>query len=105
MQYAAYKDAGGKVIGDPKDLRFTEMLKDRFGWDGPPDGKRGPYDYLPLVIQADPNGPPELFDVPLECAPPVYIHHPRYPALSSLNMRWYPIPAVCALDMTVGGII
>ena len=24
--------------------------------------------------------------------------------LSSLNMRWYPIPAVCALDMTLGGI-
>ena len=59
---------------------------------------------LPLVIQADPDGPPELFEVPLECAPPVHIHHPRFPELSSLGMRWYPIPAVCALDMTVGGL-
>jgi nitric-oxide synthase len=59
---------------------------------------------LPLVVQADPNKPPEMFDVPIEVAPPVYIHHPQYPELSSLNMQWYPIPAVCALDMTLGGI-
>ncbi|KAL9178842.1 hypothetical protein ACHAXT_003973 [Thalassiosira profunda] len=104
LQFASYSDEEGKVIGDPKNLRFTEMLKQRFGWEGPPDGKHGAYDYLPLVIQADPDGPPELFEVPLECAPPVHIHHPRYPELSSLGMRWYPIPAVCALDMTVGGL-
>ncbi|KAL7542688.1 hypothetical protein ACHAXR_011997 [Thalassiosira sp. AJA248-18] len=105
LQYAAYMDEQGEVTGDPKNLRFTEMLKERFGWDGPPDGKKGPHDYLPLVIQADPEGPPELFEVPLEMCPPVHIHHPRYPELTSLNMRWYPIPAVCALDMTVGGIM
>ena len=55
------------------------MLKERFGWDGPPDGKKSGYDYLPLVVQADPDGEPELFEVPLECAPPVHVHHPRYP--------------------------
>jgi len=103
LSYAAYNE-GGKVIGDPSNLRFTEMLKERFGWDGPPDGKKGPYDYLPLVVQADPKGPPELFEVP-SCAPPVHIHHPRYPELSSLDMQWYPIPAVTALDLTLGGIV
>ena len=45
-----------------------------------------------------------MFEVPLEVAPPVQIHHPRYPELSSLKLQWYPIPAVCALDMTLGGI-
>lgn len=45
LQYAAYGD-GDAVIGDPKNLRFTEMLKERFGWDGPPDGKKGNYDYV-----------------------------------------------------------
>ncbi|KAL7536363.1 hypothetical protein ACHAXR_010088 [Thalassiosira sp. AJA248-18] len=79
LQYAAYCDEEGEVTGDPKNLRFTEMLKERFCWDGPPDGKKGPHDYLPLVIQADPNGTPELFEVPLEMCPPVHIHHPRYP--------------------------
>ena len=60
------------------------MLKERFDWDGPPDGKKGAHDYLPLVIQADPNGTPELFEVPLECAGPVHVHHPRYPGELSL---------------------
>eukprot|EP00985_Skeletonema_marinoi_P008562 scaffold3909_cov138-Skeletonema_marinoi.AAC.7 len=81
------------------------MLEERFGWKGPPDGKQGPYDYLPLVIQSSPNDAPQLFDVPLECAPEVHIHHPEHPELSELNMRWYPIPAVCALDLTIGGIV
>ena len=56
-------------------------------------------------MQFDPNEPPELFEVPLECAPPVHIHHPQHPALASLGMRWYPIPAVCALNMEIGGIV
>eukprot|EP00984_Skeletonema_dohrnii_P034576 scaffold33595_cov95-Skeletonema_dohrnii-CCMP3373.AAC.1 len=104
LSYAAYNQDGG-IIGDPKNLRFTQMLEERFGWKGPPDGKQGPYDYLPLVIQSSPNDAPQLFDVPLECAPEVHIHHPEHPELSELNMRWYPIPAVCALDMTIGGIV
>ncbi len=81
------------------------MLEERFGWTGPPDGIQGAHDYLPLVVQASPKDSPQLFEVPLECAPEVFIHHPEYPELSELNMRWYPIPAVCALDLTVGGVI
>jgi nitric oxide synthase oxygenase domain/subunit len=54
------------------------MLKERFGWDGPPDGVKGAHDYLPLVIQAQ-GAEPELFEMPPECARPVQIHHPRYP--------------------------
>ncbi|KAL7439883.1 hypothetical protein ACHAXM_006921 [Skeletonema potamos] len=104
LQYAAYNQ-DGHVVGDPKNLRFTQMLEERFGWTGPPDGIRGAYDYLPLVIQSNPNDNPQLFEVPLECAPAVHIHHPEHPELSELGMQWYPIPAVCALDMTVGGIL
>ena len=59
-------------------LRFTEMLKERFGWDGPSDGIKGAHDYLPLIIQAR-GQKPELFELPRECARPVQIHHPRYP--------------------------
>ncbi len=129
LSYAAYNQ-DGNIIGDPKNvscsrscnsplstaififsrrlflqLRFTQMLEERFGWTGPPDGIQGSHDYLPLVIQSSPNDKPELFEVPLECAPEVWIHHPEYPELADLNMRWYPIPAVCALDMTIGGIV
>ena len=81
------------------------MLDERFGWKGPRDGKHGNYDYLPLVMQSSPTDDPQLFEVPLECAPAVHIHHPEHPELSELGLRWYPIPAVCALDLTVGGIM
>eukprot|EP00581_Thalassiosira_minuscula_P018097 CAMPEP_0183714154 /NCGR_PEP_ID=MMETSP0737-20130205/8790_1 /TAXON_ID=385413 /ORGANISM="Thalassiosira miniscula, Strain CCMP1093" /LENGTH=1265 /DNA_ID=CAMNT_0025943059 /DNA_START=110 /DNA_END=3907 /DNA_ORIENTATION=+ len=104
LSYAAYSNKGD-VTGDPKNLRFTQMLEERFGWSGPPDEKKGTHDYLPLVIQADPQGPPEMFELPLNCAPPVHIFHPKYPELSELNMKWYPTPAVCALDLTLGGIL
>lgn len=43
------------------------------------------------MIQADPEGEPELFDLPLACAPPVHIYHPKYPELTDLGMRWYPV--------------
>jgi len=46
-----------------------------------------------------------MFELPLNCAPPVHIFHPKYPELSELNMKWYPTPAVCALDLTLGGIL
>lgn len=81
------------------------MLEEQFGWTGPPDLKKSAYDYLPLVVQSEPNVAPELFAVPLECAVPVHIHHPEHPELSQLDMQWYPVPAVCALDMTIGGIL
>ena len=103
LQYAAYRTEGG-VMGDPANLLFTEMLSSRFGWLGPKDGIRSEHDYLPLIIQSSPAADPELFEIPLGCAPPVHIHHPRYPELSELDMKWYPSPAVCALDLSLGGI-
>lgn len=75
LQYASYNNKGD-VVGDPKNvsvyyymlsyfvipylylvfltihtfefiqLRFTEMLTERFGWTGPPDGKQGSHDYV-----------------------------------------------------------
>ena len=103
LQYAAYQTEDG-VMGDPANLLFTEMLSSRFGWLGPKDGIRSEHDYLPLVIQSSPEVDPELFEIPLGCAPPVHIHHPKHPELSELEMQWYPSPAVCALDLSLGGI-
>lgn len=82
------------------------MLHERFGWAGPNSGaNKGAYDYLPLIMQVDPNEPPELLEVPVSRAPPVFIRHYQHPELASLNMQWYPIPAVCALDMSIGGLV
>ena len=77
------------------------MLQSRFEWTGPVGKDRSKFDYLPLVLQADPKAPPELFELPPSCTPPVHIHHPKFPFLDSLDLQWYPIPAVCALDLSV----
>lgn len=49
---------------------------------------QSPFDYIPLVIQADPEHKPELFEIPLEIARPVCLNHPRYPALASMGLQW-----------------
>ena len=43
------------------------------------------------MVQADPEGDPELFELPLGCAPPVQIYHPKYPELTDFGMQWYPV--------------
>ena len=102
LSYACYRVEGSDdLLGDPRTLAFTEMLEARFGWTGPKGKARSAFDYLPLIFQADPTTAPELFELPPTCAPPVHIHHPEYPFLTELNIQWYPIPAVCALDLTV----
>ena len=59
------------------------------------------YDYLPLIIQADHQGNPELFELPLNCAPPVHIFHPKYPELSQLSMQWYVYICFTGLRMYI----
>lgn len=121
LRYAAYHDGesategvskktsaltGAAVLGDPANLAFTDMLTARFGWKGPSGTQeRSAWDYLPLVCQADPNAAPELFELQNSLAPPVMIWHPDYPFLAQLKLRWYPVPAVCALEATIGGLL
>ena len=62
--FAAYRlDDTQAVAGDPAHLLFTDMLRQRFGWEGP-SGRKGNFDHLPLVLQIDPDQAPELFDIP-----------------------------------------
>jgi len=91
----------GPTIGDPALLPFTEMLRECFGYERE---KKGHFDHLPLVCQVDPHQPPEVFEIPPTFLKDVDIWHPDYPFLAELGLKWYPVPAVNALDLTVGGI-
>lgn len=101
LRYAARRRSDGSVVGDPATLAFTEMLQARFGWRGP----RGPWDYLPLVVQMDPTEAPEIFEVPSTVAAPVHVRHPDFDWFGDLGLRWYPVPAVNALEARVGGLV
>ena len=45
-----------------------------------------------------------MFELPKEAARVVHISHPRVAGFATLGLQWYAIPAVAALDLSVGGL-
>lgn len=66
VRFAGHALPGGRVLGDPAEVGFTTMLRERFGW-RPSQLSR--FNVLPLVLQCDPEKPPELFELPDEARP------------------------------------
>ncbi|XP_066533388.1 nitric oxide synthase, inducible-like [Hoplias malabaricus] len=98
VRYAGYQMEDGSVIGDPANVEFTELCV-QLGW----TPKYGPFDVLPLVLQA--NGEdPELFEIPPELVLEVQMEHPHYDWFKDLNLRWYALPAVANMLLEIGGL-
>lgn len=96
-RYAAYR-VGGAVVGDPRNLGFTDLVR-WLGW----AGGRGRFDVLPLVVQAS-GEPPRLYDLPADAVHEVPITHPRYAWFAELGLRWYAVPAISNMCLEIGGI-
>jgi len=99
IQYAAYQEPDGSVIGDPKNLDLTERIME-LGW---PGGERTHFDILPLVIQI-PGEAPQWFEIPKGDILEVPIVHPRYTWFEDLDLKWYALPAVSNMALDMGGI-
>lgn len=97
IRYAGYETEKG-IIGDPDSIELTRICEE-LGW----QGKRTPFDVLPLVIQMEHNEP-TLFEIPKEHILEVAIRHPHYEELSHLNLKWYGVPMVSNMKLSVGGI-
>ncbi|MFD1935560.1 MULTISPECIES: nitric oxide synthase oxygenase [Nonomuraea] len=98
VRYAGYRSPDGSVIGDPAHLELTDKVL-AMGWQPP----GGPYDLLPLVIEAS-NQKPELFEVPRGIVLEVPLTHPEYPWFADLGLRWYAVPAIANMRLRVGGL-
>ncbi|XP_043950192.1 nitric oxide synthase isoform X2 [Drosophila biarmipes] len=96
--YAGYKQADGKVIGDPINVEFTEVCT-KLGW----KSKGSEWDILPLVVSANGHDP-DYFDYPPELILEVPLTHPKFEWFSELGLRWYALPAVSSMLFDVGGI-
>jgi nitric-oxide synthase len=96
-RYAGYQ-AGDEVIGDPRNLGFTNLVR-RLGW----AGRGGRFDLLPLVVQA-PGQPPRMYQLPASCVPEVPLSHPRYLWFAELGLRWFAVPAISNMCLEIGGI-
>jgi nitric-oxide synthase len=102
LRFAAYREADGTILGDPANLKFTDMLIKKLKW--VPPVPRTAWDLLPVVCQFDQDSPPTWFELPSNCAPTVKIRHPTHPAFDRLGLQWYPVPAVSNIQFEIGGL-
>jgi len=100
VQYAGYLEADGSVLGDPASIEATRTAI-ALGWTPPRERSR--FDVLPLQI-CDARGRRHLFEYPEGTVQEVAITHPTAPAIAELGLRWYTVPAVSSMVMTIGGI-
>ena len=98
-RYAAWPSRDG-VLGDPANLALTSLATD-LGWPGPT--RRGPFDLLPwIAATADgvlhllPTDPAHILEVP--------IHHPDYPWIADLELRWPAVPVISNMALHFGGL-
>ncbi|XP_013101350.2 nitric oxide synthase [Stomoxys calcitrans] len=98
ISYAGYKQADGKIIGDPLNAEFTEACI-KLGW----KGKGSEWDILPLVVSANGHDP-DYFDYPPELILEVPLSHPKFEWFGEMGLRWYALPAVSGMLFDVGGI-
>jgi nitric-oxide synthase, bacterial len=94
IRYAGYADG----TGDPQYLGFTDAVTE-LGW----KGKGGPFDILPLVLQA-PGQEPRLFELPEDAVLEVPLTHPEYAWFAELGLRWHAVPAISNMRLTIGGV-
>lgn len=98
IRYAGYRQADGRVVGDPAQTKLTELCQ-HFGW----QGQGTQFDVLPLIIQM-PGQKPQWFELPKEVIMEVPIEHPDYDWFAELNLKWNALPAVSDWRLEIGGI-
>lgn len=99
IQYAGYANKSG-TIGDPLNVEATRMVQ-ALGWQ--PPTAIGPFDVLPLILR-DANGRRLIYQVPSAAVAEVPIVHPSIAAVGTLGLRWYTVPCVCDMILSIGGI-
>jgi hypothetical protein len=106
VRFAGHRLPGGGVLGDPAEVEFTTMLRERFGW---VPKRLSRFNVLPLVLQCNPDEPPELFTLPDDAVKLVPISHPRHGWVESLGLWWWApathapiiLPAIARTSLTL----
>ncbi|GAA3430485.1 nitric oxide synthase oxygenase [Kutzneria kofuensis] len=100
VRYAGYRDATGRVMGDPRYADFTEAVT-KMGWR--PPTQRGRFDHLPLVVETAHEGP-QLFTVPRDVIQEVPLEHPELSWFVELGLRWHAVPVISNMRLVIGGV-
>jgi len=100
VQYAGYADETGRIVGDPIAMETTRIALS-LGWRPPTEP--GPFDVLPLLVR-DGRGRRSIHELPPDSYREVTIGHPRHPGLAALGLRWFTVPCVSSMILTIGGV-
>jgi nitric-oxide synthase len=100
VQYAGYADDAGGILGDPQNLENTRIAMS-LGWR--PPGPPSMFDVLPFIIR-ERGGRRLLYELPRPLVREVAIAHPEYPGIAELGLRWYAVPCISGMILTIGGV-
>ena len=100
VQYAGHAQQTGGVLGDRQNVEATRISRS-MGWS--PSGHPGRFDLLPWLLR-DKDDRRHLSALPEGAVKEVEIAHPDHPALKALGLRWYAVPVVTNMILTIGGI-
>ncbi|GGK99344.1 nitric oxide synthase oxygenase [Mangrovihabitans endophyticus] len=98
IRYAGYRDAAGRVIGDPRQETFTAAMQG-YGWRGKGDA----FDVLPVAVETPSDGL-RLYELPEHAVLEVPLGHPEYRWFAELGLRWHAVPAISNMRLTIGGV-
>uniref|UniRef100_A0A2C9K406 nitric-oxide synthase (NADPH) n=1 Tax=Biomphalaria glabrata TaxID=6526 RepID=A0A2C9K406_BIOGL len=98
ISYAAYILEDGTLMGDPKNLEFTEECV-KLGW----QPTFGNFDLLPIVVSV-PGHDPAWFPLPEDLVLQVMITHPEFRWFSDLELQWFALPVLGGLKLDCGGL-
>ncbi len=99
-EYAGYTLDDGSVLGDRQNVEATRIAQS-LGW-RPPE-PRGGFDLLPVIIR-DRNDRRTLFSLPSSAYREIDISHPTEAGFADLGLRWYALPCLSGMILTIGGI-
>ena len=100
LQYAAFMKADGSVTGDRQNLEATRIAES-MGWQC--GENNGLFERLPLMIR-DAQDRRSIFTLPDDVWKEVEISHPHIDTLAELKLKWYAVPVVSNMILTIGGI-
>lgn len=103
IRYAGYR-AGGRVLGDPRYVGFTDTARS-LGW--LPPSPMGRFDVLPLVVSGGGEhaaAGPQMHEVPRDAVMEVDLHHPEHTWFADLGLRWHALPVISNMRLDIGGI-
>lgn len=102
VQYAGYIDPGDPriVVGDRQQVEYTRIAIS-LGWK--PKRPPGRFDVLPFCIR-EAAGKRRLYDVDPSVIKEISIEHPHYASIGQIGLKWYAVPLVSNMILTIGGI-